>query len=457
MNKKVWCNVLVAALLASACSMGKTDGNPKMNSSTNHSAPQHSIQGSDGARIAATRSSARIHVVQPGQSLYKIAKQYGLSTKSIAAVNKLTSPTRLVVGQTIVIPSNRGMRAAAIEPGHQTVQTRAKRAGYQIDVNAYIEPRGHVTPRQTQTIREISPYLTYLAPFNFQIKRDGTLAHPPLANMPVIARQNHAISMMVVTNLENDQFSPELGSLIVRNEQFSNKVLDNIIRTAKQLGFKDIHFDIEHIKPEDRDAFNRFLEKSARRIKSSGFLFSTALAPKTSASQKGAWYTSHDYRKHGQLADFVVIMTYEWGFSGGPPMPVSPLPEVRKVLEYARTEIPAAKIMMGQNLYGYDWTLPFKPGGKYAKALSPQEAIDLAKRENVSIQYDWKAQAPYFSYVDDAGKNHMVWFEDARSIQAKYDLIKELGLKGISYWKLGLDFPQNWLLLTENFNVAKRE
>ena len=29
-------------------------------------------------------------------------------------------------------------------------------------------------------------------------------------------------------------------------------------------------------------------------------------------------------------------------------------------------------------------------------------------------------------------------------------LIKELDLRGMSYWKLGLSFPQNWLLITDN-------
>jgi spore germination protein len=154
--------------------------------------------------------------------------------------------------------------------------------------------------------------------------------------------------------------------------------------------------------------------------------------------------------------DFVVIMTYEWGYSGGPPMAVSPIGPVREVLEYALTEMPSSKIMMGQNLYGYDWTLPFVEGGDYAKAVSPQRAIEIASQNNVPIQYDTKAQAPHFDYTDTDGKQHKVWFEDARSIQAKFDLIKELNIRGISYWKLGLPFPQNWLLITGNFQVVKR-
>jgi spore germination protein len=111
---------------------------------------------------------------------------------------------------------------------------------------------------------------------------------------------------------------------------------------------------------------------------------------------------------------------------------------------------------MGQNLYGYDWTLPYVQGGPIAKAVSPQQAIAIARENNVSILYDETAQAPYFRYTDANNKEHEVWFEDARSIQAKFNLIKELNLNGIAYWKLGLSFPQNWLLLSDQFNIEKR-
>lgn len=111
-----------------------------------------------------------------------------------------------------------------------------------------------------------------------------------------------------------------------------------------------------------------------------GLEISTALAPKTSATQQGRWYEAHDYRAHGEIVDFVVLMTYEWGYSGGPPQAVSPIGPVRDVIEYALTEMPANKIVMGQNLYGYDWTLPYTAGGTPARAVSPQQAIVIADR-----------------------------------------------------------------------------
>jgi spore germination protein len=375
------------------------------------------------------------YYVQPGDSLWSIGQKVGVPYQQIASVNRISLNQQLYVGFRLYIP-----------------QAPKRRAEF----NAYVEPRGtSVAPILETSAREAAPYLTYLAPFSFHALRDGSLREPLLNNFPAIARANRNTLMMVVDNQENDQFSDELGRILLNDIPIQDRFLNNIVATANKYGFRDIHFDFEFLRPADREAYNRFLRKAKTRFNSEGWLMSTALAPKTSATQKGKWYEAHDYRAHGQIADFVVIMTYEWGYSGGPAMAVSPIDQVRKVLEYALTEMPPNKILMGQNLYGYDWTLPFVQGS-VAKAVSPQQAIALAAANNVPIQYDTKAQAPFFRYTAADGKQHEVWFEDARSIQAKFNLIKELGIRGMSYWKLGLAFPQNWLLIVENFNVVKR-
>ncbi|WP_040206627.1 glycoside hydrolase family 18 protein [Neobacillus jeddahensis] len=425
----------------------------------------------------------QIHVVKSGDSLTTIARTYHSTVQDIVEANELPNPNNLVIGQSIVIPiigqfyfvqAGDSLFTIARRFGI-TYQELAKinrlnvnqplNIGFRLYVpgrpkrdaefNAYVEPRGTtVAPVLENSAREAAPYLTYLAPFSFQALRDGTLKEPLLNNFPAIARANRNVLMMVITNQENDQFSDELGRILLNDIAIQDKFLDTIVTTAKKYDFQDIHFDFEYLRPADREAYNRFLRKAKQRFSNEGWLMSTALAPKTSATQQGKWYEGHDYRAHGEIVDFVVIMTYEWGYSGGPAMAVSPIDSVRKVLEYAITEMPANKILMGQNLYGYDWTLPFVQG-TVAKAVSPQQAIQLAVTHQVAIQYDTKSQAPFFRYSTE-GKQHEVWFEDARSIQAKFDLIKELNIRGMSYWKLGLSFPQNWLLIVDNFNVTKR-
>lgn len=428
----------------------------------------------------------QIHVVKKGDTIFNIANTYNTPMETIINANELDAPRSLVIGQAIVIPivgqfyfvrSGDSLYSIAqkfdipyqelarinnIPMGNKpSVGSRLyipPQAQPEIVSSAFIEPYGDTVSNTLKTAaRKISPVLTYLAPFSYTINRDGSLNAPPLDNFKTIADNYETSLMLVVTNLEEGAFSRELGHIILTVQAVQNKLLDNIVNIASTIGFNAVNFDLEFLSPDDREAYNTFLRKAKDRLSQAGLLLSTALAPKTSATQEGAWYEAHDYAAHGEIVDFVILMTYEWGYSGGPPLPVSPLNKVREVIEFAVSVMPSDKILLGQNLYGYDWTLPYEEGGEIADALSPQKAIALARKENVAIEYDQEAQAPFFNYYDAEGNRHIVWFEDARSIQAKFDLIKELGLHGIAYWKLGLAFPQNWLLLQANFSVVKKE
>lgn len=377
----------------------------------------------------------RFYFVQPGDSLYSIAQQFGMAYQQLAQINNISTSSTLQVGTRLYIPA---------------------RPGPEITVNAYIEPYSdEVSETLVNSATKAAPYLTYLTPFSYQINRDGTLTAPPLDNFKQIADAENVSLMLTVTNLEDGAFSRELGHIILTVQAVQNTLLDNIVNVANEIGFSDVHFDFEFLPPDDGEAYNNFLRKAKKRLSEEGLSLSTALAPKTSAEQQGGWYEAHDYAAHGEIVDFVVLMTYEWGYSGGPARAVSPINKVRDVVDFAISVMPASKILLGQNLYGYDWTLPFEEGGEAAEAISPQQAITRARKQNVTIKYDKEAQAPFYMYTGAQGNKHEVWFEDARSIQAKFDMIKQLGLRGISYWKLGLAFPQNWLLLQDNFTITK--
>lgn len=378
--------------------------------------------------------TGQFYFVQPGDTLFSIGKKFNISYTQLAAINQLPINNPLPIGLRLYIPPLQKTNA---------------------EINAYVEPRGStVSQNLIDSAKEAAPHLTYLAPFSFQVNRDGSLKEPNFTPFISIAEENNNTLMMVLTNQENDAFSSELGRILLNDSTIQDAFLKTIVQTAQKYNFRDIHFDFEYLRPEDREAYITFLKKAKQLFSSYGWLISAALAPKLNAEQKGQWYEAHDYKAIGNVVDFVVIMTYEWGYSGGPAMAVSPIGPVTKVIDYALTEMPSNKIMLGQNLYGYDWTLPFVKGS-IAKAVSPQQAIDLARNNKVEILYSENAQAPYFNYTDANGQQHEVWFEDARSIQRKFDLVKEKNLRGVSYWKLGLSFPQNWLLISDNFNVKK--
>ncbi len=381
--------------------------------------------------IPSTESAYR---VQPGDSLWSIAQKYGTTVESIAALNGITNPERISVGMILRIPQAR------------------KQYGY-IETNAYIEPS---TPEvETQLTNEVGEYLTYISPFSYQVNADGSIN--PIDDTAIIqaARGHRTAPLMVITNFSNGNFDTEMVDTILKSQEIQRTLINNIITLMRNKGYYGLNIDFERISPENRQLYNDFLRRVVAALRPLNYPVSTALAPKPSDYQTGSWHGAHDYRAHGEIVDFVIIMTYEWGWSGGPPYAVAPINLVEDVIKYAVSVMPAKKIMMGMPLYGYDWTLPFVEGGRWARRVSPQDAIKLAARYNAAIEYDYKLQAPHFNYTDDNGARHEVWFEDARSVQAKLVLANNYGLRGTSYWVLGSSFPQNWVVLDEMFNIVK--
>ena len=425
----------------------------------------------------------QIHVVRSGETLFRIAQAYGISSQVITSANQVPDPNRLVVGQTLVIPISgqyhwvqqgeslwmisRRYKVSVEEivrinklqnPNNLPVGVRLylpQKPKLTVETNAYIDPRS-TTARSGEAVDKVGEYLTYLAIFTYAVNRDGSLTPVEDRSSLEAALKDRVLPLLVLTNFEKGQFSTEIATTIFTNEALQDRVLNQALQIMAEKGYKGLDFDFEYLGAENRERYVRFLRKAKQLLKTRGYFISAALAPKLSTEQKGLLYEGHDYQAIGQVVDFIFFMTYEWGWSGGSPMAVSPITQMRKVMEYAVSVVPKQKIMLGMPLYGYDWTLPYVPGGKFAKSISPQRALQLALRYGVSIKYDKVSQAPWFRYKDEQGQQHEVWFEDARSVQAKFDLVKELGLRGFYYWVLGNDFPQNWLLIQDNFVVRKR-
>ena len=88
-----------------------------------------------------------------------------------------------------------------------------------------------------------------------------------------------------------------------------------------------------------------------------------------------------------------------------------------------------------------------------AESISNQHAIELAIQYSTAIQYDGTAQAPYFHYTDASGTVHEVWFEDARSLEAKLRLIAESGFLGAGIWNIMRPFSQLWLVADSLYDI----
>lgn len=419
-----------------------------------------------------------IHVIRPGDTLASIAREYGVSLSLLRTDNQLPDPTRLVTGQTIVV--RHPTVTYTVQPG-DTLFTIAEQSGLSprqlLRLNPVLRGEWAVFSGQTLVLadegeqsgntlvtgyaypfvdkgllqREL-PYLSGLIPFTYGIRPDGSLVKLDDRALIAAARQLGVTPVMHLSTLTEDgRFDNQLANLVLNDMQVQNALVDNIVSTMEQHGYQVLDVDFEFVLAEDARPYADFIARLRDTIAPRGWSVIVALAPKTSADQPGLLYEGHNYALLGQAADAVLLMTYEWGYTYGPPMAVAPLPNVRRVVEYALTEIPAENILLGIPNYGYDWTLPFVQGESRATSISNQYAVTLAADNGVEISYDSQAQAPFFRYRDDMGREHEVWFEDARSIQAKLSLISRYGLLGAGYWNLMRPFPQNWLVLNSMF------
>ncbi|MDR7071839.1 LysM peptidoglycan-binding domain-containing protein [Fictibacillus barbaricus] len=370
-----------------------------------------------------------VHIVKQGESLYTIANRYGETVKAIQMENNITNPNVIYLGTRLSIPYNRPVK----------------------EVNAYITNFG---PANQIEVRDIGSYLTYITPFSYSITKTGGLVAPQDEGVLSAARINRVAPIMGVANIENEAFNSDLIKTVLDSDSLQETLLTTILNTMQTKGFRGVNFDFEYVYPENKEDYNNFLRRAVAKFKPLGYLVSTAVAPKYKEDQPGLLYEAHDYKAHGEIVDFVVVMTYEWGWAGGRAMAIAPLDEVRKVLDYTVTVIPREKIMMGVPTYGRDWTLPFVQG-TFARTLSPVAAVNLAAQMKVNIEFDEGDASPWFKYTDAAGKEHEVWFEDARSMKAKYETAKEYGLRGVSFWVLGIPFPQNWPVVRDQMRVRK--
>ena len=341
----------------------------------------------------------------------------------------------------------------------EAVRAPGRRAGErfpsEIEVNAYVLPSS--VARRDDHAAELSAaaeLLTYVTPFSHRALADGSIESPDDSAATALAELGGAAPLLALTNsAEDGSFDTDAAARLLASPDAQTRLLDTVARLCEERGYRGLNIDFERLRPADRVAFGGFLATAAARLQARNLLLVTAVAAKQHADQAGIWHGAHDYRTHGELADRVVIMAYEWGRKDGPPEPVAPLTAVRAVLRHAVEEIPRDKLLLGVPLYGYDWALTGSPRDR-ARRLGLQEARLLAQQHGARIDYDGERESPSFRYTD-GGVEHVVWFEDDRSLAAKLDLVRAFGIRGVSLWRLPDPGSEVLSLLGDRFVVSQ--
>ncbi|WP_026693138.1 glycoside hydrolase family 18 protein [Peribacillus kribbensis] len=417
-----------------------------------------------------------IHIVKKGDTLYSISRRYRASLEQLRNVNGLEGEV-VVPGQALLLP----LYTYVVQPGDTLTRIAKKafvtmeqlrranpgitsqvlQAGSSIsipDISNYLAATlGFYVIRSpeldVQLVNDFAPYSSLISMFEYHITGAGGIANNLNDKAAIEATwKNRVTPLATITNLSYGGFSPELAGTVLNNPAARRNLVDNIYNLLKRKGYGGVNIDFERVRAQDRDLFTGFLRQLRDRLNPEKLALTIAVPAKT--SEEISWLRGYDYGGIGSVVNYMFIMAYDWHHSGSEPGPVAPITEVRRTIEFAIRTVPRRKIIIGVPLYGYNWSIPYRPG-TVASAISNQGAIETALRHEAPIQYSEEYQSPFFRYTDQAGQTHEVWFEDVRSMSEKIRMVRAYGLQGIGAWQLTLGFPQGVWLLRKFFRIRK--
>jgi spore germination protein YaaH len=218
--------------------------------------------------------------------------------------------------------------------------------------------------------------------------------------------------------------------------------ITRIVELVDAHGYSGANLDFEMGLGTDRDAYTAFAAELARRLHDRGKLLAIAVSAKLADVKNHPRSTFFDYAALSQHADTIFVMA--WGIHWTTSAPGAPdsIEWVRGVVRYVQTMPNASRFVLGSPLYGMDWE---GDGGRDQPATHHEyeDVMALAARVGATPQRDPVTDSMHFSYVDEDGDPHQVWFQDAGTLATRIALAREAGI-GTGFWRLGREDQRIW-------------
>jgi hypothetical protein len=202
--------------------------------------------------------------------------------------------------------------------------------------------------------------------------------------------------------------------------------------------YDGICIDFEGLLEEEyREPFSQFIEELRKALRS-GTSLTAAIPPAT-------YYKGYDMGRIGQVVDRVVLMAYDFTHAESR-LPSAPLTHVQEALEELLKVVPKDKIILGVSKQANQWVTD----GATGEVQLYHPAIELVESRLKAAGTEVSVEAPYFltriTYRNGGGSSE-IWYEDENSIAKKLWLARYYGLKGVSFWHMGLLTDRDWTLI----------
>ncbi len=203
--------------------------------------------------------------------------------------------------------------------------------------------------------------------------------------------------------------------------------------------YRGLMIDFEAFPPSGQPGYVALLKELSGDLHARGMKLYVAVPPHSN---------EYEYPAIAAAADGVVLMNYDEHYPGAASGPVASQDWFVQNLTFAKSVIPQDKIICAIANYGYDWVLKPKKGslppGVHDGPSSAQGAWLTARDSDVDVNFDDDAMNPHFSYLDEHGLQHDIWFLDAVTALNHMRAAQNLGIQTFALWRLGSEDRSLW-------------
>jgi len=229
---------------------------------------------------------------------------------------------------------------------------------------------------------------------------------------------------------------------LLTSPQHRANLINQLYEEVINSNYDGVNIDFEFIPASDSGYFTTFLRELKNRLGPDKEL-SVAVFARTSSDN---WPTAYNYPSIGEIADRIVVMTYDYSYRTSAAGPVAPLWWVNDVVDYMldTAQIPPAKLLLGMATYGYNWG-----SGQTGTTVTLEKLNTLKNTYQVKEYFDNASMSPYYTYIDGNGLTHKIWLENERSLTEKWKVALNNNLGGISFWRIGNGFGDLYNILAK--------
>jgi spore germination protein len=338
-----------------------------------------------------------------------------------------------VVGFTLFKPGLKNKTVASPSP-NDLLKSNNQTMNYSAWIPDYEQKKG------LESLKMPGLHLNIISPVWYIIsKNNGDVVESDTSLQDDIIATAKASNSQVVPTLFNEFETARLKKIFT-DQKFQDAQIDTLIAIANEFEYKGWDLDFERLTEKDKDNYSQFIKNLANKLHKNNLLLSVTVQARTGTSKDWDEAKGFDYRAIGENADIVRVMAYDFHNEQSSPGPITPFSDLKEVLNYATSQIPKEKIVLGLPTYGYDWGKP----NQRAKSLTYQDALQILKTQQVQAKRDEPSYALFATYKDGENVKHTVWFEDAKSIQSKIEIAKSYDINNFCFWHLGGEDPQIW-------------